>query len=78
MAMHYRNFDALRLFAASSVVFSHSFLIATGSETAEPLKSTGFVAGVYGVFVFFILSGFLVSESAIRSATIETFIRNRF
>ncbi|MDR0480088.1 MAG: acyltransferase [Burkholderiaceae bacterium] len=78
MTTRYRNFDAVRLYAASSVVFSHSFLIATGVEATEPLKSTGLVTGVYGVFVFFILSGFLVTESAQRSATIGIFVRNRF
>ena len=75
---YYRNFDILRLAAAASVVFSHSFLIATGSEETEPLMGTGLVAGVYGVFVFFILSGFLVTGSAKRSAGIEVFLRNRF
>jgi len=30
------NFDALRLIAALAVVFSHSFLIARGSEANEP------------------------------------------
>ncbi|MDR2213482.1 MAG: acyltransferase, partial [Pseudomonadales bacterium] len=75
---HYPNFDAIRLFAAASVVFSHSFLIATGTEDSEPLSSTGVVAGVYGVFVFFILSGFLVTESARRSAALGDFIRKRF
>lgn len=78
MTTHYPNFDLLRLVAASSVVFSHSFLIATGSEATEPLVSTGKVMGVYGVFVFFILSGFLVSESARRTATLSDFFRKRF
>ena len=67
-ASHYPNFNALRLLAASAVVFSHAFLLATGSEETEPLHSTGMTAGVYGVFVFFILSGFLVTESAKRSS----------
>jgi len=32
------NFDALRLLAAASVVFSHSFLIAEGTQNNEPLR----------------------------------------
>jgi peptidoglycan/LPS O-acetylase OafA/YrhL len=75
---HYPNFDALRLLAAASVVFSHSFLIATGSEASEPLSATGRVTGIYGVFVFFILSGFLVTGSAKRSADLGDYFRKRF
>src|SRR5260221_14779683 len=60
------NFGALRLAAAVSVVFSHSFLIAEGSEANEPfVRITGnqCVLGLVGVFVFFIISGYLVTES---------------
>jgi peptidoglycan/LPS O-acetylase OafA/YrhL len=75
---HYPNFNGLRLLAASAVVFSHAFLLATGSEETEPLQSTGMTAGVYGVFVFFILSGFLVTESAKRSSGVLDYCRKRF
>ena len=60
------NFDALRLVAAASVIFSHSFLIAEGTEKHEPLiVLTGrqSILGLAGVFVFFAISGFLVTES---------------
>ncbi|HXZ01625.1 MAG TPA: acyltransferase [Stellaceae bacterium] len=60
------NFDALRLVAAASVIFSHSFLLSQGREDTEPLmRLTGGQAifGVVGVFVFFVLSGFLVTQS---------------
>src|SRR6266700_2629979 len=60
------NFDAVRLLAALSVVFSHSFLIAEGSEANEWfVRITGnqCVLGLVGVFVFFIISGYLVTES---------------
>lgn len=77
-SVRYPNFDTLRLVAASSVVFSHAFLIATGSEETEPLHGTGLVTGVYGVFIFFILSGFLVTESAKRSAGLADYFRKRF
>jgi peptidoglycan/LPS O-acetylase OafA/YrhL len=64
------NFDALRLIAALSVVFSHSFLVAEGSEANEPfVRLTGnqCILGLVGVFVFFIISGYLVTESWCRS-----------
>lgn len=60
------NFDALRLVAAATVVFSHSFFIAEGSEAHEPLiLLTGrqSILGLAGVFVFFAISGFLVTQS---------------
>jgi peptidoglycan/LPS O-acetylase OafA/YrhL len=60
------NFDALRLAAAISVIFSHSFLIAEGTQNNEPLiRLTGnqSILGLAGVFVFFAISGFLVTQS---------------
>jgi peptidoglycan/LPS O-acetylase OafA/YrhL len=60
------NFDALRLVAAAAVVFSHSFLIAEGTQDHEWLiRLTGnqSILGLVGVFVFFAISGFLVTQS---------------
>jgi peptidoglycan/LPS O-acetylase OafA/YrhL len=60
------NFDALRLVAAASVIFSHAFLVAEGTEAHEPLiLLTGrqCILGLTGVFVFFAISGFLVTQS---------------
>jgi peptidoglycan/LPS O-acetylase OafA/YrhL len=60
------NFDALRLLAAISVIFSHSFLIAEGTQKHEWLiRLTGnqSIFGLTGVFVFFAISGFLVTQS---------------
>ncbi len=60
------NFDALRLLAAVSVIFSHSFLIAEGTQEGEPLiwlTGRQSILGLCGVFVFFAISGFLVTQS---------------
>jgi peptidoglycan/LPS O-acetylase OafA/YrhL len=65
-ANRHNNFDALRLLAAASVVFSHSFLIAEGTQDHEWLiRLTGnqSILGLVGVFVFFAISGFLVTQS---------------
>jgi peptidoglycan/LPS O-acetylase OafA/YrhL len=62
----HNNFDALRLVAAISVIFSHSFLIAEGTQKHEWLiRLTGnqSILGLCGVFVFFAISGFLVTQS---------------
>ncbi len=62
----HNNFDVLRLVAAGSVIFSHAFLLGEGTQDPEPLmRVTGgqTVLGVAGVFVFFTISGFLVTQS---------------
>jgi peptidoglycan/LPS O-acetylase OafA/YrhL len=75
------NFDTLRLIAALSVVFSHSFLIADGSEANEPfvwLSGNQCILGLVGVFVFFVISGYLVTESWCRSPNPGWFAMRRF
>ena len=60
------NFDLLRLLAALSVILSHSFLLAENSQDHDPLMIvTGgqAILGLAGVFVFFTVSGYLVSQS---------------
>ena len=60
------NFDALRLAAATSVIFSHAFLLSEGRQDNEPLMRLSggqTILGVVGVFVFFVISGFLVTQS---------------
>jgi peptidoglycan/LPS O-acetylase OafA/YrhL len=37
--IHYPGFDAIRIAAAAAVVFSHSFLIASGHERDEPFQA---------------------------------------
>ncbi|OLB70292.1 MAG: hypothetical protein AUI16_25965 [Alphaproteobacteria bacterium 13_2_20CM_2_64_7] len=76
---HYKNFDMLRLIAASSVIFSHSFLLADGHERNEPFVGLfGHILGVYGVYIFFILSGLLVTQSMFSSKSITSFSLKRF
>src|SRR5438093_13592211 len=62
----HNNFDLLRLVAALSVIFSHAFLLAENSQDHDPLMIlTGgqAVLGVAGVFVFFTISGYLITQS---------------
>jgi peptidoglycan/LPS O-acetylase OafA/YrhL len=62
----HNNFDLLRLVAALSVIFSHAFLLAENSQDHDPLiMLTGgqAILGLAGVFVFFTISGYLISQS---------------
>jgi peptidoglycan/LPS O-acetylase OafA/YrhL len=63
---HFAGFDGIRLVGALAVIFSHAFLIATGSEKSEPLVrllGPHNIVGLYGVFTFFVISGFLLARS---------------
>lgn len=76
----HNNFDALRLLAAISVIFSHAFLLATGRQDDEPLMIlTGgqTILGVVGVFVFFVISGYLVTESWEQTQSLPRFAAKR-
>ena len=70
---HFPGFDGLRLLAAFAVIFSHSYLIATGTEADEPfvrLLGPRNIIGLYGVFAFFSISGFLLARSLSRNLRI--------
>ncbi len=74
------NFDALRLGAAAAVVFSHSFLIAEGTQDREPLillTGNQSILGLVGVFVFFAISGFLVTQSFEQTGDAWRFLAKR-
>jgi peptidoglycan/LPS O-acetylase OafA/YrhL len=74
------NFDALRLCAALSVVVTHAFLLGEDSLDHDPLmRLTGGQCplGVAGVFVFFIISGFLVTGSWEATRSVPRFLMKR-
>src|ERR1700735_5470329 len=69
---HRNNFDALRFFAAASVIFSHAFLVAEGTEGNEwfaRLTGGQTILGLVGVFVFFTISGYLVTGSYVSTSS---------
>jgi len=75
----FRNLETLRLVAASSVIFSHAFLIVDGDELREPLyAATGTIVGGLGVVVFFIISGTLVAQSFERTHNTLDYLWKRF
>lgn len=74
------GFDSIRLLAASAVAFSHAFGISEGNYHNEPVVrwlGTNNLAGVYGVYVFFILSGFLVTRSFVRRRSSLDYLARR-
>src|SRR3989442_15183417 len=80
MPARQNNFDALRLVAAISVIFSHSFLIAEGTQNNEwliLLTRNQSILGLVGVFVFFAISGFLVTQSFEQTGNAWRFLAKR-
>jgi peptidoglycan/LPS O-acetylase OafA/YrhL len=72
------NFNLLRFVAATMVLFSHSFTLATGDYRNEPINSalrTSF--GQIAVDMFFVTSGFLVTGSLLRRRRLWNFVRAR-
>src|SRR5947208_12860338 len=74
------NFDLLRLLAALSVIFSHAFLLAENSQDHDPLMIlTGgqAILGLAGVFVFFTISGYLITQSFETTSSPFVFLAKR-
>lgn len=58
------NFNLVRFIAATLVLVSHSFALATGTKESEPLYLTlGITWGSIAVDIFFVSSGFLITAS---------------
>jgi peptidoglycan/LPS O-acetylase OafA/YrhL len=77
---HANNFDLLRLVAALTVIFSHSYLISVGTQRDEPLvwlTHNQCSLGLAAVFVFFVISGYLVTESYCRNPNPGGFVLRR-
>jgi peptidoglycan/LPS O-acetylase OafA/YrhL len=68
------NFDIIRFLAATLVIFAHSYPL-TGHNAEEPLGAltNGMSFGGLAVKVFFIISGFLITQSFDRSKDIKKY-----
>jgi len=78
------NFDFIRLLAASMVVFSHSFYLLETPERplskSEPLvylTNGQMTFGNLGVWIFFAISGYLITQSLLRSSSYRTYFTKR-
>ena len=75
------NLDFLRLFFALIVIFSHSFAISKGADSLDPLARWTRGESTFGeaaVAFFFIVSGFLISGSWLRSSSASQYLKRRF
>jgi peptidoglycan/LPS O-acetylase OafA/YrhL len=74
------NFDLIRIAMALLVVWSHSYALYRGSEAREALSllTRGTInSGNLGVFVFFMVSGYLITQSFDRSRSHWSYLKKR-
>ena len=72
------NFAAIRLAMALAVLVSHSWWLATGQSSLEPLHAwTHHTLGEHAVQVFFFLSGVVVAQSLFKSGSLIDFAAAR-
>ena len=74
------NFNFIRLLAAICVIITHSYAVLGLPESDLLAKATRGLLSFsrLGVYVFFIISGFLITQSLERSKTIWSFYWKRF
>ena len=78
--LSHNHFNFLRLSMALLVIWSHCFAIFYGSEDHEPVSRL--LNGVYNsgniaVRVFFVISGFLITLSYVRSRSLPGYLKKR-
>ena len=78
MARRRNGFTALRLCAALSVLFTHSFVL-VGRGEADPLARVARYLSFssFGVDLFFAISGYLICGSILREPSPRRYILNR-
>ncbi|WP_426060959.1 acyltransferase family protein [Hymenobacter sp. B1770] len=75
------NFDFSRVVLATIVVFCHCYVIYDGSLLREPLwrlSNHQLTLGTFAINFFFVISGFLISQSWDRSRNLPYFLKKRF
>jgi peptidoglycan/LPS O-acetylase OafA/YrhL len=75
------NFDFLRLFAAVAVLYSHCFPLSGTRYSHDPLDllTKGQISfGKFGVMIFFLISGFLITQSYDHSQNLIKYFKARF
>jgi len=76
----HNHFNLIRMMMAILVIWSHSFALYYGTEAFEPISlllNGTYNAGNIGVRVFFMVSGFLITYSFLRSGSFVDYLRKR-
>lgn len=69
------NLNLIRMVAAFAVLVSHAWPIALGPQAVQPLKAlTGHTLGTISVWVFFAISGYLITLSFVRTDDTAQFV----
>jgi peptidoglycan/LPS O-acetylase OafA/YrhL len=71
------NFDKLRFFAASLVILSHSYLLSGGTSTDLFYQFTRRTIAYPGMAIFFIISGYLITQSWMNTGNSFKFLKKR-
>ncbi|PJN95148.1 acyltransferase, partial [Amaricoccus sp. HAR-UPW-R2A-40] len=72
------NLNLIRMVAATAVLVSHAWPLTLGPSAIEPLNdSVGHSLGRISVYIFFVISGFLITASFERSETLFRFVAAR-
>lgn len=80
LAGRVNNFDMIRFIAATFVIISHAYPLASGVKEAEPffiLTNEQLTLGGTGVATFFVISGFLIFQSYDHSPNILVYTKSR-
>ncbi|WP_051774993.1 acyltransferase family protein [Paenibacillus tyrfis] len=75
------NLDLIRFIAATMVIYSHSFPLGSGDNSREIiflLSGGKWDAGALAVATFFVISGFLITQSYERSRNLSNYFKARF
>lgn len=73
------NYNLIRFIAATLVLISHSYALATGESKLEPLREwLGITWGIIAVDIFFVTSGFLIAYSFFNRKSLSSFVWARF
>jgi peptidoglycan/LPS O-acetylase OafA/YrhL len=73
----HNNFDFLRIFAALTVIFSHSYAL-LGSTSDPVMVLTGITSGgIFAVGIFFVTSGYLITKSWERGPHAFRYLKKR-
>src|SRR4051794_39470747 len=70
------NYDIMRFLAATMVIYYHAFPLGAGSSKGDfvsTITNGSWNSGALGVAIFFIISGFLITQSYENSKSIISF-----